>query len=239
MWNVYGVTGFPQSPNLADAAWWGFAVLVMVSLIRSRARSRSVRVVALVETLPVLAAAVALSVAGLWQDASASSLALAPKLSALVYPIVYVAAAVLMLQAMIGGTLRGSRSAVLRLVLGGMIAQAVAFALWSRQLLAGTYVPGHTLLDPLWVVGLVVIGVGGLIASRRPEEILEGDEPAQHGGILPAAMFLTLIAGLIVALLTHSPSGAAITLGDELDHADRHRTVQLPAASRGQAKLLR
>jgi len=42
---------------------------------------------------------------------------------------VYIAAAVLMLQAMIGGSLRGSRSAMTRLVLSGMVAQAVAFAL--------------------------------------------------------------------------------------------------------------
>jgi diguanylate cyclase (GGDEF)-like protein len=216
MWNVYGVAGFPSSPNLADAAWWGFAVLVMTSLLRSRARSRSVRTVALVETLPTVAAAVALSLAELWHDASASSLALAPKLSALVYPALYIAAAVLMLQAIIGGSLRGSRSAVTRLVLSGMIAQAVAFALWSRQLLAGTYVPGHTLLDPLWVIGLVVIGVGGLIASRHPEEIVERDEPAERGGVLPATMFLLLIAGLIKALLEHSPSGAAVTLGGGL-----------------------
>ena len=216
MWNVYGVTGFPRSPNLADVAWWGFAILVAISLIRSRARSRSVRAVALVETLPTVAAAVALSLAELWHDASSSSLALAPKLSALVYPAIYIGAAVLMLQAMIGGSLRGSRSAVLRLVLSGMVVQAVAFALWSRQLLAGTYVPGNTLLDPLWVVGLVVIGVGGLIASRRPEEIVERDEPAERGGILPATMFLLLIAGLIDALLDHSPSGAAVTLGGGL-----------------------
>jgi len=214
MWNVYGFIGFPASPNLADAGWWAFAVLVIVSLIRSRAHSRSVRVVALAETLPVIAAAIALSLAELWHDAAASSLALAPKVAALVYPAVYVAAAVLMLQAMIAGSLRGGqRSGALRLVLGGMIAVAVAFVLWSRQLLAGTYVPGHTLLDPLWVVALITIGVGGWVASRHPEQIVERDEPAERGGILPATMFLLLIGGMIHALLNHSPSGAPITLG--------------------------
>ena len=110
MWDVYGVTGFPQSPNLADMGWWMFAVLVIVSLLRSRARSRSVRVVALAETLPVIGAAIALSLAELWHDASVSSLALAPKLSALVYPAVYVAAAVLMLQAMFVAGCAAARS---------------------------------------------------------------------------------------------------------------------------------
>ena len=49
---------------------------------------------------------------------------------------------------MIGGSLRGSAPAGLRLVLGGMAAQAVAFVLWSTQLLAGTYVPGHIAARP-------------------------------------------------------------------------------------------
>jgi diguanylate cyclase (GGDEF)-like protein len=216
MWNLYGVTGFPRSPNLADVAWWSFAILVTISLLRSRAQSRSVRAVALVEALPTVAAAIALSVAVLWHDASVSSLALAPKVSAVIYPALYITAAALMLQAMIGGSLRGSRSAVLRLVLSGMVAQAVGFALWSKQLLAGTYVPGRTLLDPLWVVGLVVIGVGGVIASRHPEEIIERDEPAEHGGVLPATMFLILVAELIKALVQRAPATATITLGGGL-----------------------
>jgi diguanylate cyclase (GGDEF)-like protein len=213
MWDIFGVVGYPPSPNLADVGWWGFAVLVMVSLVRNRARSRSVRAVGLVETLPVLAAAVALSSAELWHDATVSSLALAPMLAALTYPALYTAAAVLMLQAMIGGSLRGSRSGVPYLVFGGMIAQAVAFWLWSTQLLSGTYVPGTTLLDPLWVVGLIAIGAGGVLAGRRPERSADPEEPTVHGVILPAAMFVALIAGLIAALLRHSPAGAAITVG--------------------------
>ncbi|MDQ6606338.1 MAG: diguanylate cyclase [Actinomycetota bacterium] len=212
-WDVFGLTGFPSSPNLADLGWWGFAVIVMVSLFGSRSRSRSLRIVALVETLPVIAAAIALSLAELWHDAMVSSLTLAPKLSALVYPALYITAAVLLLQAMIGGSLRGSRSAALPLVLGGMAAQALAFWLWSTQLLAGTYVPGGSILDPLWAVGLVAIGAGGLLAARRPEETIEINEPARHGGVLPAAMFVLLIAALVNAQLTHAPSGVAITLG--------------------------
>src|SRR5262249_45859517 len=31
-WNMFAVTGTPASPNLADAGWWGFAVLVIVGL---------------------------------------------------------------------------------------------------------------------------------------------------------------------------------------------------------------
>jgi diguanylate cyclase (GGDEF)-like protein len=211
-WNAFGITGFPSSPNLADISWWGFAVLVLVSMVRNRAPSRSVRLVAAVETLPVIGAAVSLVFAALWHDASVSTLALAPKLSALVYPALYISAAVLMLQAMIGGSLAGSRSRALPVTLGGMVAQAVAFSLWSVQLLAGTYTPGATLLDPLWVVGLVAIGAGALLAARAPEEFAELDEPAKRGGVLPAVMFAALLAGLVSAALSDAPVGAVITL---------------------------
>jgi diguanylate cyclase (GGDEF)-like protein len=213
MWDVYGIAGFPQSPNLADAGWWGFALLVLVSLIRSGARSRSVRVVVLVETLPVIGAAVALSVAELWRDATISSLALAPTLSAFVYPAVYITATVVMLQVMVGGSLRGTRSPGLPLVLGGMAAQALGFSLWSVQLLAGTYVPGRTLLDPLWLIGLVMIALGGVLAARRPVPTVEIDEPARSGAIVPAMMFVLLIAGLVQAQLSAAPLGARVALG--------------------------
>ncbi|MGH2868710.1 MAG: diguanylate cyclase [Solirubrobacteraceae bacterium] len=215
-WNAFGIVGFPSSPNLADIAWWGFAVLVMVSMVRYRAPSRTVRLVAAIETLPVIGAAVSLVFAGLWHDASVSTLGLAPKLSALVYPALYISAAVLMLQAMIGGSLAGSRSRALPVTLGGMVAQAVAFCLWSVQLLAGTYTPGATLLDPLWVLGLVAIGVGALLAARAPEEIAELDEPAKRGGVLPAVMFVALLADLISAALSNAPTGAMITLAGGL-----------------------
>ncbi len=212
-WDVYGLIGFPSSPNLADFGWWGFAGIVIVSLVRSRSRSRSLRIVTLVETVPMIAAAIALTFAELWHDASVSPLHLAPKLSALVYPAVYIAAAILMLQAMIGGSLRGSRSAALRLVMGGMAAQAVAFYLWSTQLLAGTYSPGATSLDPLWLAGLLAIAAGGTLAARRPDQAVEIHEPARHGGVLPATMFVLLIAALVSSHFNHAPTGVAITLG--------------------------
>jgi diguanylate cyclase (GGDEF)-like protein/putative nucleotidyltransferase with HDIG domain len=211
-WNVYGLTGYPSSPNLADFGWWAFAVLVIISMIRFRAASRTVRLVAVAETLPVIGAAVALTFASLWHDASVSTLALAPKLSALVYPALYVSAAVLMLQAMIGGSLRGSRSRAIPIALCGIAAQAVAFMLWSVQLLSQSYVPGKTLLDPLWVVGLIMIGIGALLAARAPEDVSEVDEPGRRGAVLPAVMLGLLLAFLIRGVLTHDAAGAVVTL---------------------------
>ena len=213
LWNLYGVIGFPASPNLADAGWWAFAVLVMISLMRSGASARAVRTIALAETLPLIAAAVALSVAELWHNVATSSLATAPRIAALVYPLLYVAATVLMLQAMIGGSLRGARSPALRLVLAGMAAQALAFGLWSMQLLAGTYVPGNTVLDPTWVIGLGTIGVGGLVAYRNPTASADTNEPSRRGGVLLAVMFVVLIGALVQAQLSGAALGARIVLG--------------------------
>jgi diguanylate cyclase (GGDEF)-like protein len=211
-WDLFGIIGFPSSPSLADVAWWGFALLVVLSMLRNRAPSRRVQMVAVVETLPVIGAAVALVFAGLWHDATVSSLALGPKLSALAYPALYVSAAVLMAQAMIGGSLAGSRSRALPVTLGGMVAQAIAFSLWSIQLLSGTYVAGTSVLDPLWVFGLLAIGAGGHLAARAPEAVSELDEPAKRGGVLPALLFGVLSVNVVVVSLQDGPTGVVLTL---------------------------
>jgi diguanylate cyclase (GGDEF)-like protein len=206
-WDVFGITGFPTSPNVADVAWWAFAVFVIVSLTRSSAESRTVRLVTLVEVVPVVAAAISVSVAGLWHDATVSTLAIAPKLSALIYPALYVAAAVVMLQSMVSGSLRTQRTAPSRFVLAGIASEAVAFSLWSSQLLENAYVPGATLLDPLWVVGLLAIAAGGVLAARVPEGTAELNEPARHGGTLPATMFVLLLVANVGAELNNAGTG--------------------------------
>ena len=211
-WDLFGIIGFPSSPSLADVAWWGFALLVILSMLRHRASSRRVRIVAVIETLPMIGAAVALVLAGLWHDATASTLSLGAQLSVLAYPALYVSAAVLMAQAMIGGALAGSRSRALPVTLGGMVAQAIAFGLWSVQLLDGTYVPGTSALDPLWVFGLLAIGAGGHLAARAPEAVSELDEPASRGGVLPALLFGVLSVNICVVAVQDGPTGALLTL---------------------------
>jgi hypothetical protein len=101
-WDAFELLGFPASPNLADVGWWAFAIIVGVSVVCCSGLSRSLRIVAVVETVPLIAAAMALTFAELWHYASVSTLALAPLISALVYPALYVWAAVLTIQSMIG-----------------------------------------------------------------------------------------------------------------------------------------
>ena len=202
----------PSSPNLADFGWWAFAVLMMLSLVRMRTRSRALLIVGAAEILPVIAAAASLTFALLWHAAGNSTLPVAQRLSALVYPAIYVSAAVLALQALIGGALTSVRSAAARLVLAGVMLEALAFIPWSAQLLDQSYVSGESLLDPMWVLGLVAIGVGGALAARRPEPVAETEEPGLRGGILPAGLFVVLLGALLRARLEHAPDAVAFIL---------------------------
>jgi diguanylate cyclase (GGDEF)-like protein len=210
-WDLYGVIGFPQSPSLADAGWWVFALIVVASVLRVRGR-KGMQMVALIEAAPLIGAAIALIVGEMWPDIHASALALGPKLSAVAYPILYATAAVLMLQAMVAGALRTQRTPAVMLVLGGMSAQAVAFIFWSSQLLRGAYVSGNTLLDPLWVIGLIAIGAGGVLASRRPDPQPKAQEPGDRGGILPTALFGLVVVALIKSQLDHSDLSVRLAL---------------------------
>ncbi len=211
-WNLFGIVGSPASPNPADLGWWAFAVLVILSIARMPTGSRALRLVAAAEVLPVIAAAAALAFAELWHYAYASMLAPAPRLSALVYPTLYVSAAVLALQAMLGGAVTSVRSLASRLTLGGIVAQAVAFGLWSERLLSQTYHSGNTVLDPIWVLGLLAIGAGGALAAARPEAESSKEEPGLRGGILPAALFVVILGAFVRAYLGDAPGVTACAL---------------------------
>src|SRR5687768_10806055 len=209
-WDVFSVAGFPASPNVADLFWYAFAIFVAAGLLRSPAGTRAERAVALVEALPLIGAVSALTFAELWSHGS--QLTLAGRLSAYAYPALYVSAAVLTLQVMVGGSLRQIRGPGPRLVLVGTVMQAVAFILWSHQLLHGSYVMGATLVDPLWVTGLLAIGAGGVLAGGRPEEPVRTDEMSRRGGILPAITFALLVAALALAGSGDPPLGAQLLL---------------------------
>jgi len=211
-WNWFSEYGASPSPNLADAGWFSFALLVMGGLVGMRSTSRTLRLLAIAEALPLIVAAMALTFAEIWPHAESSGLPAAGVASALAYPALYVTAAVLTLQAMIAGALHGIRGGGVRLVLAGIAAQALAFIFWSRQLLDGSYVPGATLIDPLWVVGMVVIGAGGLVAARASHSVARDAEPGDRGGIVPALTFLILLAAEVQAGFTDPPAGAKIAL---------------------------
>jgi diguanylate cyclase (GGDEF)-like protein len=211
-WNTFGLTGAPPSPNLADVGWWGCAVLVIVGLVRIPGRSRTLRLVTVVEALPLIVAAMALTSALLWPVAEHSPLPADQRIFVLVYPTLYVAAAVLTLQAIVAGPLRRREGAGLRLVLTGMVIQAVTFIVWSEQLLENRYVVGATLVDPLFVLSMLAIAAGGVAVARTPRRGAAQEEPGDRGGVLPAVMFLALVGELIHASFGHPPLGVMLML---------------------------
>ena len=206
-WNLFGLTGTPASPNLADIGWWGFAVLVIVGLVRTP--GRGLRLVAAVEALPLIVAAMALTSALLWHDAARSPLELSQRVAVLTYPALYVAAAVLTLQAIVAGQMRRGG---MRMVLAGMVVQALSFILWSQQLLDGAYTVGATLVDPLFVTGLLAMGAGGVAVARAPRDAAPPAEPGDRGGVLPALTFVALVGTLIYESFGHPALGAMLTL---------------------------
>src|SRR5947209_2660798 len=88
-WNLYGAN-VPPSPNLGDAGWWGFAVCATIGVLRTPARSRSMRPLAMLETVPLIAAAMALTSAELWHYVDSSTLSAVARIAVLGYPALYV-----------------------------------------------------------------------------------------------------------------------------------------------------
>jgi diguanylate cyclase (GGDEF)-like protein len=206
-WDVYGIVGAPPSPNLADAGWWGFAVLIMLSMVRIPGGSSWLRALATIEAVPLIIAVSALTLAELWLPAAHSSLSLAPKLAAVAYPPLYIAAVILTLQVAIGGLSGVLDAPGVRLVMGGIVLQGIAFCLWSLQLLGSDYVPGSSLLDPLWVAGLAAIALGSLRCALRPEPVVVVEDPGYRGGILPLGMCVILPFTLLQTRVIHTPIG--------------------------------
>jgi diguanylate cyclase (GGDEF)-like protein len=60
---------------------------------------------------------------------------------------------------------------------------------------------------------MAAIGIGGALVERRAApEGPSSEEPSRHGGVLPAATFVLLIAALVHALLVDEHLGAQLTL---------------------------
>ena len=196
-WDVYVLTGATVTLRLADLSFWAVATLVIVGLWREPKLTGSKRAVVVAEALPLVAAAIALSASALSDSIAASPLSPVITIGLLFYPVLFSSAAMLTLQAMVGGTLHPIRGAGTQLVLAGLVAEAIAFISWADQLLSDSYVTGRTLVDPLFTVGLLAMAAGGVLAGRRPEPAAELDETGRRGGVLPGVVFFVLTAALI------------------------------------------
>jgi PAS domain S-box-containing protein len=207
-WDVYAVGGSPGSPNVADIGWLGFPILAAAGTYRLVPMAAHARTVARLEAVPLLVAVGAIVWALLHHDFVSSSLGMPAKITAVAYAIFYLALPIVMVQALIGGSvrLRGNRD--LLLVLAGLATEALAFVLWASQLLAQTYVTGQGMLDLLWTLGMLMLGAGGVM-HREPVR--------QHGaprlaGLLPGVMFLVVLAALAHAAVAGMGTGVRLIL---------------------------
>ena len=210
-WDLFAVVGLPASPNVADVGYWGFAVSVIVSMLRVPGHSRALHAVTVAETLPLIAAATALTFAELWLAAAHSSLPLPARLSALAYPAVYVSAAILVLQAIVGVSetqpidgvaARARRDHRSSGRVHPLEPAAVGSELCDRRVGARSAVGAR----------VARIGGGGVLAAHRPEAVIAVGEPSRRGRHSPGIMFVVLIGALVHAWLSGAPTGAGITL---------------------------
>jgi diguanylate cyclase (GGDEF)-like protein len=167
------------------------------------------------EVVPLIVAVFALLTALLLPDIVASRISALGQATALAYPVAYVTAALVMIQAVVAGTLDIARNRGLAAVLAGLVVEALAFILWSPALLGGRYVIGTNAVDLLWVVGLVLIGLGGWLAGPIHAVAGSDEDGRDRGGVLPGLTFGTLAVTQAALVLRHARADAilALTIG--------------------------
>jgi diguanylate cyclase (GGDEF)-like protein len=210
-WIVYGLTGYPSSPNAADLCWLAFAILTALGVLRLGASARG-RAVSSLELAPLVVAVCALLAALLWSDIRSSSLSTGAEATALAYPVLYVSAALVMLQSVVTGTLDLRANMGMALVVVGVVVNAIAFVLWTPLLLTESYVSGTHAVDALWTVGMLLVGLGAAIA--RPPMAVRDVEQVSHrrGAILPSVTFAILALVLARLIFADAPAGAEFAL---------------------------
>lgn len=212
IWDVYSTSAFPSSPNPADLCWLAFAVAGALGVLRLGLDAERPRAISWLEVVPLIVAVCALLGALLWDAIRASTLSDLGQATALAYPVLYVSAALVMVQSIVAGALDVSGNPGLRAVLAGLVLEAIAFILWSPTLLGESYRVGVNPIDGLWAAGMALIGLGawtaGPIRSARDAPGTARD----RGGMLPGATFATLAVAQGVLIATGAPRGAVFAL---------------------------
>ena len=211
-WNVYGFTSFPASPNTADVSWLAFALISAAGVHRLGFGAGRSRRVSWLELVPLVVAVCSLMTALLWGDILSSTLSEAANITSLAYPIFYVSAALVMLQAALAGAIDLRSNPGIAAVLVGLGLEALAFILWSSLLLTGSYAVGTHPVNALWGIGMILIGVGAWRA--HPAAPVAGFETLsrRRGGILPSLTFVTLAGFQVVFLAEHELPSAELVL---------------------------
>ncbi|MBT0774070.1 GGDEF domain-containing protein [Kineosporia sp. J2-2] len=208
IYDGFVLTGrYPPSPTVSDVLWLGAGVVSAAGLRRlGRARTRR-RDLSWMELAPLGAAVCVLLLVLLWPQIERSTLGPVAVVTILAYPFVYVSIAMVMIQAVVAGSLQLRHNWGLGAVLAGLVVEAGTFVAWAPPLLGQTYLVGDSLLDPAWSIGMMLIGVGAW-AARPVEGRADLTGARNRGGVLPTVSFLLLSAVQIVATGRDARMGA-------------------------------
>ncbi|MGH2499080.1 MAG: GGDEF domain-containing protein [Candidatus Limnocylindria bacterium] len=202
-------------PSPADACFLLAAPLYVAGFVGFLARSgRRLAVYALVLDVAAVAltllAAAALAVGSLFE--AGVMLGRPVALIGLLYPTAYVAATAAALSALWGLPAGQARRSHASLALG-MALNGAAFTLWLPSYLTGGFRAG-TALDPLWVIGMVAVGVAGTqwVEDRATDPPARLPETAIH----VARLMLPAVASLVAAVVLVVSHLDGITATDRL-----------------------
>ena len=208
-WDIYAVTSYPPSPNVADFLWYAFAVLTAIGVYRFGGGARG-RHISWLEVTPLVVAVCAVLTAVMWGEIEMSVLSTSGQIAALAYPVIYVTAVVVLCQALLAGGLTRPDPGVALMSLG-LLAEAAAFVLWTPQLLSASYVAGASAYDVLWTAGLVLFGAGAFIACPQAPS---ADDSLQErrGGVLPSLTFFVVALFQIIYVASGEMDLAVLAL---------------------------
>ena len=209
-WDIYAVTSYPGSPNIADFLWFAFAGLTALGVHRFGGVNRR-RQLSWLEITPLVVAVCSLITATMWDEIQRSALPSSAIASALAYPVVYVVATVVMLQSILVGGLSAISNRGIWVMFVGLLFTALAFILWTPKLLAATYVSGTSALDLLWTLGIILFGLGAAVQTHaeRPIDTSLGDRRA---GVLPSLTFFGVAIFQVVYCATHGAGFGSVVL---------------------------
>ncbi len=214
IWDFYAIRGtaVPALPSAADACWIAFALVASVGFYwLSAGSSREARISSALDIIALDALVGVAAVFLFYDDFLASSLSISGRITAMAYAVTYVSVVVSVLHTLLRKLDLRRHPAVLA-VAAGTTLQAIAFVMWTPQLLAGSYVIGAGPVDLLWTLGLVTLGAAGMLAprSRALPEPTKAD--IRRRELLPTATFLLSLSLMPVLLLLDAPPATRLTL---------------------------
>ena len=211
-WDGYVVAGAtPPVPSIADAGWVLFAVFATAGVFRFARPVGRARVVVRLDAIAVVLASTAIIVSVFHSELVHAGVPRSVKAISLAYPILYCGFAVVLAETLARYPSL-LRTPSIALILLGAAIEAFAFVWWSGELFDATYVPGHSVADLLFTVGLLSVGAGGFVAARQNLPVQPAEQVLRHRSPMPAIAFAALVATLVANAVAERPLAARLPI---------------------------